>query len=150
VDWGSSYLPSEINAAYLWSQLEVADDITKSRLALWNRYFQKLSPLADKGVLELPNIPPQCSHNAHMFYLKVEKNKIQADLLAYLRNAGIYAVFHYVPLHSSEAGNKYGEFRGEDIYTTKESSRLIRLPMYYGLSVSDVEIVVDKIREYFT
>jgi dTDP-4-amino-4,6-dideoxygalactose transaminase len=149
VDWGSSYLPSEINAAYLWSQLEVAEGITNKRLTLWNCYYKELILLAKKGILEVPCIPPECNHNSHMFYIKVENHEIQTDLLAYLKNAGISAVFHYVPLHNSEAGHKYGAFIGEDTFTTKESSRLIRLPLYYSLSVSDVEMVVDRIREYF-
>ena len=149
VGWGSSYLPSEINTAYLWSQLEIADTINNARLDIWNQYFEALSPLAAAGCLELPHIPENCRHNAHMFYIKVASSSVQADLLAYLKGCGIYAAFHYVPLHTSVAGRRFGEFRGADRYTTKESSRLIRLPMYYGLETKEVEAVVSKVWEYY-
>lgn len=149
VDWGSSYLPSEINAAYLWSQLEIADEIAKDRLDNWNLYYKLLSPLREKGVIELPHIPNECKHNAHLFYIKTENGDVQAELLAFLKQHNIGAVFHYVPLHSSEAGKKFGRFHGEDNYTTKESGRLIRLPMYYGLSHTDVQQVVSYINDFF-
>ena len=149
VSWGSSYLPSEINAAYLWSQFEIADEINNERLKIWNQYYVALSPLAEKGLVELPYIPEACRHNAHIFYIKVTNSDVQAGLLSYLKNAGIGAVFHYVPLHSSEAGHKYGVFHGEDIYTTKESSRLIRLPMYYGLLPSEALRVTDSIATFY-
>jgi dTDP-4-amino-4,6-dideoxygalactose transaminase len=149
VSWGSSYLPSDINAAYLWSQLEMADEINNARLYIWNHYYKLLNPLAEKGLLELPYVPENCCHNAHMFYIKVANHKVQSDLLEFLKCAGIYAVFHYIPLHSSEAGQKFGTFCGEDKYTTKESSRLIRLPMYYGLTLAEVEDIVNRIEIYF-
>lgn len=149
VDVGSSYLPSEMNAAYLYAQLEIADEINHKRLALWKQYQNGLSELADKEYLELPYIPPECEHNAHMFYIKVRDLEERTHLLTYLKNSGIGAVFHYVPLHSSIAGRKYGEFVGEDIYTTAESDRLIRLPMFYGLEAEQVEYVMERIREYY-
>ncbi len=149
VDWGSSYLPSEMNAAYLWSQLEVADRINDARLDRWQQYYDALLPLECKGLIELPYIPPDCVHNAHMFYLKVANEGVQSDLLNHLKRDGIGAVFHYVPLHSSAAGRKFGNFHGIDKFTTVESLRLIRLPMFYSLSSQDVETVVTSIYEYF-
>ena len=149
VDWGSSYLPSEINAAYLWSQLEIAEEINKARIAIWNNYYEMLATLADKGYLELPSIPKNCIHNAHIFYFKVTSSEVQANLLEFLKNRSIGAVFHYVPLHSSEAGQKFGVFRGDDKYTTKESSRLIRLPLYYGLTKSEIERITENIYNFF-
>jgi dTDP-4-amino-4,6-dideoxygalactose transaminase len=149
VDWGSSYLPSELNAAYLWSQLEVADDINNRRLSIWEKYRKALKPLADNGDIELPAIPQECRHNAHMFYIKVKNNGVQDALLEYLKQNGVGAVFHYVPLHSSEAGRKFGIFHGEDKFTTKESSRLIRLPLYYALTDKEIEIVVQNVFDYF-
>lgn len=149
VDWGSSYLPSEMNAAYLWSQLEVADQINEARLAKWQHYYEALLPLKREGLIELPHIPADCVHNAHMFYLKVANKGVQSELLNHLKRDGIGAVFHYVPLHSSEAGLKFGRFHGEDRYTTAESSRLIRLPMYYSLTSHVVEEVVASVYDYF-
>lgn len=149
VDWGSSYLPSDMNAAYLWSQLEVADAINDTRLARWQHYYESLLPLESEGLIELPRIPEGCVHNAHMFYIKVENTGVQADLLNHLKRDGIGAVFHYVPLHSSQAGKKLGRFHGEDRFTTIESSRLIRLPMYFSLTNSEVEEVVASVYDYF-
>ncbi|WP_254639500.1 dTDP-4-amino-4,6-dideoxygalactose transaminase [Cohnella sp. GbtcB17] len=149
VDWGSSYLPSEINAAYLWSQLEVADEINHIRLARWQQYYEALLPLERDGLIALPSIPKDCIHNAHMFYLKVANENVQSALINHLKKAGIAAVFHYVPLHSSEAGRKFGRFHGEDRYTTTESSRLIRMPMFYSLSSQEVMEVVASIYDYF-
>jgi dTDP-4-amino-4,6-dideoxygalactose transaminase len=149
VDWGSSYLPSEMNAAYLWSQLEVADRINHTRLERWHQYYDALLPLERKGFIELPCIPPDCVHNAHMFYLKVANEGVQSALLDHLKRDGIGAVFHYVPLHSSVAGRKLGIFHGNDKFTTVESLRLIRLPMFYSLPSQDVEAVVTSIYEYF-
>jgi dTDP-4-amino-4,6-dideoxygalactose transaminase len=146
INWGSSYLPSEINAAYLWSQLEIADEINNARLDIWKQYYELLSPLAEKGLLELPYVPNDCKHNAHMFYVKTADSEAQVELLAHLKNAGIGAFFHYVPLHSSEAGRRFGIFCGEDKFTTKESSRLVRLPMYFGLAENDVSEVVESIK----
>ena len=149
VEWGSSYLPSEINTAYLWSQLEVADEINSARLTIWNHYYEALKPLAYEGFLDLPYIPDECSHNAHLFYIKASDISIQANLLKYLKERGIYAIFHYIPLHSSKAGHKFGAFHGEDRYTTYESSRLIRLPLYYGLGEKDADEVVACIYDFF-
>ena len=149
VDFGDSYLPSELNAAYLWAQLERADDINEARLEAWNRYYQTLKPLADAGKIDLPAIPEGCIHNAHMFYVKCRNLQERTQLLQYLKNRDILAVFHYIPLHSAPAGLKFGRFAGEDRYTTTESERLLRLPMYYGLSEQDQETVVSEIRGFF-
>ena len=148
-DKGSSYLPSDINAAYLWAQLEQANAITSSRLHCWDLYYSLLSPLADHGLIELPYIPKECTHNAHMFFIKVRDISERTNLISFLRERNIYTVFHYVPLHTAEAGLKYGRFDGEDIYTTSESERLIRLPMYYGLEEKDVYAVSKEIKAFF-
>ena len=150
VDVGSSYLPSEMNAAYLYAQLEQADEINNKRLALWNQYYSGLEDLQKKGYLQLPYIPEECEHNAHMFYIKVKDLKERTRLSSYLRERGIYAVFHYVPLHSSAAGQMYGEFVGEDRYTTKESERLLRLPMFYALKPELCDYIIECIRGYWT
>lgn len=149
VEKGSSYLPSEMNAAFLLPQLEIAEEINNNRLASWNRYYEGLKPRMDKGQIELPYIPEECSHNAHMFYIKVKDIAERTALIKHLREDDIIAVFHYVPLHSATAGKKYGRFHGEDKFTTKESERLVRLPMYYGLAETDVEKVVDSINSFF-
>ena len=149
VDYGSSYLPSDINAAYLWGQLEVADEINRDRLATWQGYWDGLKPLAEAGKLELPVVPEGCVHNAHMFYVKLEDLKQRTAFISYLWEHGAQSVFHYIPLHSSPAGKRYGRFAGEDEFTTKESNRLTRLPMYYGLSEGDRATVIDTIRRYF-
>lgn len=149
VDYGSSYLPSELNAAYLYAQLEDAEKINDQRIASWNRYYELLSPLRDSGRIELPSVPPECRHNAHMFYIKAKDLEERTRLIDFLRKKEIYAVFHYIPLHSSPAGLKYGCFSGEDRFTTKESERLLRLPMWYGLKSSDVEYVCSCIAEFY-
>lgn len=149
VDVGSSYLPSELNAAYLYAQLEMADEINRKRLAIWECYNSNLRELQKRGCLELPYIPESYEHNAHMFYIKLENLTQRSKLLEYLREKGIYAVFHYVPLHSAKAGRQFGEFVGEDVYTTKESERLLRLPMFYGLKLEVCEYVADCIRGFF-
>ena len=146
---GSSYLPSELNAAYLWAQLERAQDIYDNRMRNWNTYYAMLKDLRDKGVLELPTIPDACEHNAHMFYIKAKDEAERARLIQYLKGRGIQSVFHYLPLHSSVAGKKLGRFHGVDVYTTKESERLLRLPMYYGMDIADVEYVSDAIYEFY-
>ena len=127
VDFGDSYLPSELNAAYLWGQLEQADTINNDRLASWNAYNEAFQPLAAAGIVGIPTIPKDCVHNAHMYYLKCRDLQERTALIDYLREREIYAVFHYIPLHSAPAGYKYGRFYGEDKYTTKESERLLRL-----------------------
>lgn len=149
VDVGSSYLPSELNAAYLYAQLEVAEQINKKRLDLWDNYYNGLHDLQEQEYLELPYIPSECQHNAHMFYIKLKDLDQRTQMLDYLRKKGIYAVFHYVPLHSSKAGKEFGEFVGDDIYTTTESDRLLRLPMFYGLSMELSDYVIDCIHGFF-
>lgn len=149
VSFGDSYLPSELNAAYLWGQLEKADEINEDRLNNWRGYYEGLKPLADAGKIELPVVPEGCVHNAHMFYIKCANLQERTDFIAYLKEHGVGAVFHYVPLHSAPAGLKYGRFVGEDVYTTKESDRLVRLPMYYGLTEKDRDTVCKTVRNYF-
>ena len=150
VDAGSSYLPSELNAAYLWAQFEEADKIFNSRMSNWNIYYDRLKHLEDKGVLELPQIPKECKHNAHMFYIKVQDLSERTELINYLKEKNINAVFHYIPLHSSPAGLKFGKFIGEDKYTTTESERLLRLPLYYGLKKNEVQYITEIIEEYYS
>lgn len=149
VDFGSSYLPSDLNAAYLWAQLEQFDEINKDRLDSWNSYYSALKPLADAGKIELPYIPEECTHNAHMFYIKAKNLKERTELIAFLKENGIASAFHYVPLHSSPAGEQFGTFFGEDKYTTQESERLLRLPMYYGLSKEQCNYICEKIFEFY-
>ena len=148
VGYGSSYLPSDMNAAYLWAQLEEADKINDKRLSIWNFYHEELKELEDKGVLERPYIPEYATHNAHMYYIKVKDLRVRTKLLAYLKERGIMSVFHYVPLHSATAGKKFGRFHGENVYTTKESERLCRLPMYYSLSLEEAAEVVKALKEF--
>lgn len=149
VEWGSSYLPSDINAAYLWGQLTCADKINDNRLASWEAYREGLQPLADAGVLGIPTIPEGCKHNAHMFYVKAADLEERTALIAFLKERGVMSVFHYVPLHSSPAGLRYGRFSGEDVYTTSESNRLTRLPMYYDLASEDLNTVVESVRAFY-
>lgn len=146
VDFGDSYLPSELNAAYLWGQLEVADEINNKRLQIWNLYYEQLKSVDG---IELPTIPEGCVHNAHMFYFKTKDLQERTALIDYLKEHDIMAVFHYVPLHSAPAGYKYGRFDGEDEYTTKESERLVRLPLYYGLTREDQEKVIKYVLEFY-
>lgn len=149
VDIGSSFLPSELNAAHLYAQLEQADKINKDRLNSWRLYYEGLTPLKEAGAVELPFIPKECAHNAHMFYIKVKDLTERTRLSAYLKEKGIYTAFHYVPLHTSKAGGEYGRFVGEDRYTTKESERLLRLPMYYGLTQTDIAFVIESIERFY-
>ena len=149
VDFGDSYLPSELNAAYLWAQLQKADEINDDRMATWSAYYQALKPLQDAGKVELPTIPEGCVHNAHMFYLKCKDLEERSALISYMKSNGILCVFHYIPLHSAPAGRKFGRFHGEDVYTTKESERLVRLPMYFGLNVEDREFVIESLRGFY-
>lgn len=148
VDAGSSYLPSELNAAYLWAQLEMAEQIYMDRMSSWERYYELLFPLQEQGIIELPMIPDGCVHNAHMFYIKVRNLKERTRMINFLKNRDVNAVFHYIPLHTAPAGQRFGVFCGEDIFTTKESERIIRLPMYYGLG-DDVEKVVKEIFNFY-
>lgn len=149
VNIGSSFLPSDINAAYLMAQLEMADEINENRLQSWARYNEGLQDLAQEGVIELPYIPEECAHNAHMFYIKTKDMEERKALISYLKERDIAAVFHYVPLHSAPAGLRFGRFHGEDRYTTKESERLLRLPMYYDLSESDQQKVIDAVHGFY-
>lgn len=149
VNIGSSFLPSDINAAYLMAQLEMADEINENRLQSWTRYNEGLQDLAQEGGIELPYIPEECAHNAHMFYIKTKDMEERKALISYLKERDIAAVFHYVPLHSAPAGLRFGRFHGEDRYTTKESERLLRLPMYYNLSESDQQKVIDAVHGFY-
>lgn len=149
VDVGSSYLLSDLNAAYLFAQLEASEDIVRDRLSVWNRYRSELSDLAALERLELPRIPRNCEHNAHLFYVKTRDLRERTELIGYLRERGVYAVFHYVPLHSSEAGRRMGRFVGEDRYTTRESERLLRLPLYYRMEEADVSRVIEAIDSFY-
>lgn len=149
VDLGDSYLPSELNAAYLWAQLEKAEMINKNRLATWNAYYQELLPLEKKGKLVLPCVPEKCVHNAHMFYVKLKNLEERTAFISHLKTCGVQSVFHYVPLHSAPAGLKFGRFQGADVYTTKESERLARLPMYYGITAEETSAVIRAIKSFF-
>lgn len=149
VDAGSSYLPSELNAAYLWGQLEVAQEIYDDRMKSWNLYYELLKPLQQEGLIDLPYVPDECVHNAHMFYIKTKDLQERSALISYLKENGIIASFHYIPLHTAPAGIKYGRFHGDDVYTTKESERLLRLPMYYGLKEEDLHKVVNEVKKFY-
>ena len=150
MDAGSSYLPSELNAAYLWAQLEKAQEIYDDRMKTWNRYYEALKELEEAGKIEMPVIPEDCVHNAHMFYIKARDLEERQKLIGYLKENGIISVFHYIPLHTAPAGMKYGEFRGEDKYTTTESERLLRLPMYYGLEAENVDYIAEKVKAFYS
>ena len=146
---GSSFLPSDMNAAYLYAQLEMADQINADRLDHWNRYYSALEPMKEAGLIELPVVPKECVHNAHMFYIKTKDFEERAGLIDYLKGHEILPASHYIPLHSSTAGVRYSTFFGEDRYTTKESERLLRLPMYYKLTNDDLDEVVCRVKEYY-
>ena len=150
VDAGSSYLPGDMNAAYLMAQLDAADVIFEDRMRSWNLYKELLTPLAEEKKVELPHIPEGCTHNAHMFYMKAKNLEERTKLIDYLKENGVQAVFHYIPLHTAPAGQRFGRFHGEDVYTTKESERLMRLPMYYGLKEEEVRYVASKIIEFYS
>ena len=149
VNYGSSYLPSDMNAAYLWAQLEMADEINAHRLALWEQYYEQLMPLKERGLLELPVIPEGCVHNAHMFYIKAKDLEERTRLLAFLKENDILSVFHYIPLHTAPAGERFGRFHGEDRFTTRESERLCRLPMFYRLTAEEVSYITGKVKEFY-
>ena len=150
VNYGSSYLPSDMNAAYLYAQLEMADEINDARIAIWNRYYDGLKALKEAGKIELPYVPTECVHNAHMFYIKAKDLEERTALISFLKENGIMCVFHYIPLHSAPAGVKFGEFKGDDVYTTKESEKLARLPMYYGLTMEQVDYIISKVKEFYS
>ena len=149
VDIGDSFLPSELNAAYLWGQLEMAEEINDNRLNVWNRFYNAFKPLEEAGKVELPFIPTDCVHNAHMFYLKCKDLNERTAFISFMKEKGVQCVFHYIPLHSAPAGLKYGRFVGEDKYTTKESERLVRLPMYYGMTEEEQKAVIDSVLDFF-
>ena len=148
VGYGSSYLPSELNVAYLWAQLQKFDEINDRRLAIWNYYDEKLRPLAEAGLIEQPFVPDYAVHNAHMYYIKAKDLEARTELIRWLREQGVMSVFHYIPLHSSKAGRQFGEFRGEDVWTTKESERLMRLPLFYNLTDEQMEHVANSVLQY--
>lgn len=148
-DVGSSWLPSELNAAFLFAQIEMAEEVNRDRLKIWSLYKNELHDLQEKGCVELPCIPDECRHNAHIFHIKTRNLDERTLLIDYLRTEGIYAVFHYVPLHASKAGRQFGSFCGEDKFTTKESERLLRLPLYYKMSEADTLFVCQKIKRFF-
>ena len=150
VDFGDSYLPSELNAAYLWAQLERADEINDDRLGTWNAYDKAFRPLSEQGLIELPTVPEGCVHNAHMYWIKLRSLSERTAFIRYMKENDILTTFHYVPLHSAPAGLKFGRFDGEDEFTTSESDRLVRLPMYYGLSDADRRKVIDTALAFFT
>lgn len=149
VDVGSSYLPSELQAAYLWAQLESAMKINEARLKVWHKYLSELATLESSGFIGLPIIPESCIHNAHMFYLKVSNLKERSELIKFLKDQKVMAAFHYVPLHSASAGSRFGSFHGQDKYTTQESERLVRLPLWYGMTEQDQNKVVSTIKEFY-
>lgn len=149
VNQGSSYLPSDMNAAYLWAQLEMAEKINDYRLSIWEQYWRELTPLAEAGKIELPTVPQDCVHNAHMFYIKAKDIEERSALIGHMKENGVLTVFHYIPLHTAPAGLKFGRFHGEDKYTTKESERLVRLPLYFGLKEEEVSYICDKVREFY-
>ena len=148
VDFGDSYLQSDLNAAYLWAQLQVADEINNNRLATWNSYWNAFKPYAEQGLITLPTIPDGCIHNAHMFYIKFKDLDMRQSFIKFMKENDILCVFHYVPLHSAPAGKKFGRFHGRDVYTTADSDRLVRLPMYYNIEPEDLKRVIDKTKEF--
>lgn len=149
VDWGSSYLPSDLNAAFLWAQLQKAEEINQNRLETWNKYYNSFLPLSEGKKIELPFIPNDCIHNAHMFYIKCKDLQTRTNYINFMKKNDILCVFHYVPLHSAPAGLRFGRFSGNDIYTTTESDKLVRLPLYYNISSPDVDYVINKTLEFF-
>ena len=149
INYGSSYLPSDMNAAYLYAQLEIAEEINNARLSIWRQYYENLKPLAEENRIQLPTVPEGCVHNGHMFYIKTADIEERTKLIDYLKENGIHAVFHYIPLHTAPAGRKFGRFHGEDRHTTRESERLLRLPMYYGLSEDEVEYICSHVRKFY-
>lgn len=149
VDFGDSYLPSELNAAYLWAQLELIEEINNNRLSTWNRYYETFKPLESSGYVSLPIIPKDCIHNAHMFYIKLHSLEEREAFIKYMKEHDILCAFHYVPLHSAPAGLKFGRFNGDDVYTTSESDKLVRLPFYYNIDQNDLELVIKTVLEFF-
>ncbi|MDR5907492.1 dTDP-4-amino-4,6-dideoxygalactose transaminase [Franzmannia qiaohouensis] len=149
VDVGSSYLPSELQAAYLWGQLENVNEINNFRLSIWEKYHAGLAPLKNEGLLDLPSVPSNCKHNAHMYYIKVKDLDERKRLIHYLKERDIMAVFHYVPLHTAKAGVDYGRFSGKDVYTSNESERLLRLPMWFNIPTSYIDNIIDAVLDFY-
>ncbi|QNM06859.1 dTDP-4-amino-4,6-dideoxygalactose transaminase [Qiania dongpingensis] len=149
MDYGSSYLPSDINAAYLWAQLEMADEVNESRLKIWRRYHKEFDVLEKSGYIQRPTVPEGCIHNGHMYYIKAKNLADRTNLILSLKEQDVNAVFHYIPLHSAPAGKAYGRFHGQDKFTTRESERLLRLPMYYGLAEEDQTKVIEAVFKYY-
>ena len=149
VDLGDSFLPSELNAAYLWAQLEEAEEMLARRMAAWNRYDAALRPLAEEGLMEVPVIPEGCEHNAHMYYLKCRDLAQRTDFISFMKGRGVQCVFHYIPLHSAPAGLRFGRFHGEDEYTTRESERLVRLPLFDAITPAQQEEVINGVKAFF-
>ena len=149
MNYGSSYLPSDMNAAYLWAQLELAEEINAKRISVWNYYQEALRDLADRGLIEVPYVPKECTHNAHMFYVKTKDLQERTDFIAFMDQKGIMTPFHYVPLHTAPAGRKYARFHGEDRYTTSESDRLVRLPLFYAITEEQMEYLVRMTKEFY-
>lgn len=142
-------MPSELNAAYVWAQFQIADKINQERKNSWNQYYKELGGLKEEGYIELPFVPAHCSHNGHMFYIKTQNIEERTELIQFLKKKEILTVFHYIPLHSSPAGRKYSVFCGEDRFTTRESERLLRLPMYYGLEKEQIAYIAECIKEFY-
>lgn len=149
VNYGSSYLPSDMNAAYLYAQLEMAETINDARRKIWNTYYEGLKELEEQGKIDLPVVPKDCVHNAHMFYIKTKDLEERTAFISFMKEKGILTVFHYVPLHTAQAGRKFGRFQGEDVYTTKESERLVRLPLYYGLTEEQNMYIIDQVKAFY-
>ncbi len=149
IDFGDSYLPSELNAAYLWAQLCQADKIYDKRMLIWETYKNMLLPFKNEGRISLPFIPDYVKHNAHIFYIKLKDLEERTDFISFFKSKNILTTFHYIPLHSAPAGKKFGRFTGRDIYTTKESERLVRLPLYYNMAAEELKIVENTLMEYF-
>lgn len=148
VDIGSSYLPGELIAAFLFAQLENVDKILKRRLEIWHQYERNISPYCSKHLIEIPVVPEECAHNGHLFYIKFKNIRDRSDILQFMKQNEIGCLFHYVPLHSSEAGQHYGRFCGEDVFTTRESERIVRLPIYFDMKDEEVERVSQLIINY--
>lgn len=146
---GSSYLPSELNAAYLWGQLEAIDVVMSDRMKSWKLYYERLKGLCEDRFIELPHIPEECTHNAHIFYIKCKDIRERCELINFMKERNVSAVFHYIPLHSAPAGKRFGRFCGEDCYTTRESERLLRLPLYYKMDEETVEQVIEAIEDFY-
>ena len=148
-DYGSSYLPSDLNAAYLWAQLENADKIQNARMKIWDNYNKAFKKLEKEGKVILPVVPEGCIHNAHIFYMITKNLAERTALISFLKEKEISAVFHYIPLHSAPAGQKFGRFDGKDEITTEYSERLVRLPLYYGLTDDEQKKVIDAVLEFY-